>query len=62
MLQCLQTLAGRYSLTRTVHLAQSTQEVRVVKEARGMTPAEYLDSFIDLCLRGLLVSPPAPSN
>jgi 5-methylthioadenosine/S-adenosylhomocysteine deaminase len=25
-------------------LAQSTQEVRVVQEARGMTPAEYLDS------------------
>ena len=44
MLQRLQTLAGRYSLTRTVHLAQSTQEVRVVQEARGMTPAEYLDS------------------
>jgi 5-methylthioadenosine/S-adenosylhomocysteine deaminase len=39
MLQRLQTLAGRYSLTRTVHLAQSTQEVRVVQEARGMTPA-----------------------
>lgn len=44
MLQRLQTLAGRYSLTRTVHLAQSVQEVRVVQEARGMTPAEYLDS------------------
>src|SRR5438105_6931368 len=44
MLQRLQTLAGRYTLTRTVHLAQSVQEVRVVQEARGMTPAEYLDS------------------
>ncbi|HVO88205.1 MAG TPA: amidohydrolase family protein [Casimicrobiaceae bacterium] len=44
MLQQLRTLADRYGLTRTVHLAQSLQEVRVVREARGMTPAEYLDS------------------
>jgi 5-methylthioadenosine/S-adenosylhomocysteine deaminase len=44
MLQQLLSLASRYGLTRTAHLAQSEQEVRVVREARGMTPAEYLDS------------------
>jgi 5-methylthioadenosine/S-adenosylhomocysteine deaminase len=44
MLHKLLALAERHGLTRTVHLAQSLQEVRVVREARGMTPAEYLDS------------------
>ena len=45
MLGQLQTLAQRYGLTRTVHLAQSVQEVKVVREARGgRTPAEYLDA------------------
>lgn len=44
MLQRLKELANRYALTRTVHLAQSEQEVRVVRAARSMTPAEYLDS------------------
>jgi len=44
MLRQLQDLARRYDLTRTAHLAQSQQEVRVVHEARGgLTPAEYLD-------------------
>jgi 5-methylthioadenosine/S-adenosylhomocysteine deaminase len=44
MLDQLQQLARRYELTRTAHLAQSLQEVRVVGEARGgLTPAEYLD-------------------
>ncbi|HEY1328515.1 MAG TPA: amidohydrolase family protein [Casimicrobiaceae bacterium] len=45
MLGELMTLARRYGLTRTAHLAQSLQEVRVVAQARdGRTPAEYLDS------------------
>jgi len=45
MLSELKTLAQCYRLTRTVHLAQSMQEVKVVREARGgRTPAEYLDS------------------
>ena len=33
MLQQLRSLASRYGLTRTAHLAQSEQEVRVVREA-----------------------------
>lgn len=44
MLRQLNALAASHALTRTVHLAQSMQEVRAVREVRGMTPAEYLDS------------------
>lgn len=43
MLDQLQQLARKYGLTRTVHLAQSVEEIRAVKQAYGLTPAEYLD-------------------
>lgn len=43
MLGQLRQLAHKYGLTRTVHLAQSLDEVRAVKAAHGLTPAEYLD-------------------
>jgi 5-methylthioadenosine/S-adenosylhomocysteine deaminase len=43
MLAKLRELAGRYGLTRTCHLAQSTGEVAATKAAHGLTPAAYLD-------------------
>jgi len=43
MLARLLDLAGRHRLTRTVHLAQSPEEVRAVRAAHDLTPAEYLD-------------------
>ena len=43
MLRQLREIADKYGLTRTVHLAQSMDEVRVVREAHGLTPAGYLD-------------------
>jgi 5-methylthioadenosine/S-adenosylhomocysteine deaminase len=43
MLDRLMQLAGRYGLTRTVHLAQSMEEIQAVRAAYGTTPAEYLD-------------------
>jgi 5-methylthioadenosine/S-adenosylhomocysteine deaminase len=43
MLDQLNQLACRHGLTRTVHLAQSLDEVQAVKAAYGLTPAEYLD-------------------
>jgi 5-methylthioadenosine/S-adenosylhomocysteine deaminase len=43
MLDQLMQLASRHGLTRTVHLAQGQDEVRAVKTAYGLTPAEYLD-------------------
>src|SRR5260370_1250909 len=43
MLASLQSLAGKHSLTRTVHMAQSMGEVAAVQRAYGLTPAEYLD-------------------
>jgi 5-methylthioadenosine/S-adenosylhomocysteine deaminase len=43
MLDQLMQLARKHGLTRTVHLAQSVEEINVVKSAYGLTPAEYLD-------------------
>ncbi len=43
MLDQLMQIAGKYGLTRTVHLAQSVEEIAAVKAAHGLTPAEYLD-------------------
>lgn len=43
MLDQLMQLSRRYGLTRTVHLAQSVEEIRAVREQHGLTPAEYLD-------------------
>ncbi len=43
MLARLLELAHRHKLTRTVHLAQSMEEVRAVRAMRNATPAEYLD-------------------
>ncbi|WP_421995092.1 amidohydrolase family protein [Roseococcus sp.] len=43
MLDQLMQLARKHDLTRTVHLAQSTEEIDAVKAAYGLTPAEYLD-------------------
>ncbi len=43
MLASLQALAGRHGLTRTVHMAQSMDEVAAVQCAHGLTPAAYLD-------------------
>lgn len=44
MLHKLRELAATYGLTRTVHLAQSAQEVQAVAAMRdGLTPAGYLD-------------------
>ncbi|MBI3707972.1 MAG: amidohydrolase family protein [Proteobacteria bacterium] len=42
MLGELNALAARHKLTRTIHLAQSPEEMRQVKAAHGGTPAEYL--------------------
>eukprot|EP01031_Cornospumella_fuschlensis_P008895 gene8895-10940_t len=44
MLHKLSDLASKYGLTRTVHLAQSMEEVHAVAKMRdGLTPAGYLD-------------------
>lgn len=43
MLDQLMQLARKHDLTRTVHLAQSMEEIKAVKAAYGLTPAEYLD-------------------
>lgn len=43
MLDHLMQLARKHDLTRTVHLAQSVEEIKAVKAAYGLTPAEYLD-------------------
>lgn len=43
MLDQLMQLARKHDLTRTVHLAQSVEEIKAVKAAYGLTPAEYLD-------------------
>lgn len=43
MLHRLREIAEKHGLTRTVHLAQSVEEIRVVREAHGLTPAGYLD-------------------
>jgi 5-methylthioadenosine/S-adenosylhomocysteine deaminase len=43
MLGQLADLARKHGLTRTVHLAQSMEEVRAVRAAHNATPAEYLD-------------------
>lgn len=44
MLGELNDLARKHDLTRTVHLSQSPKEVTQVKDAHGMTSAEYLDA------------------
>ncbi len=43
MLAKLNELAGRHSLTRTVHLSQSPGEVTAVRASYGLTSAGYLD-------------------
>ena len=43
MLAQLHDLARRHGLTRTVHLAQSMEEVHAVRAMHAATPAEYLD-------------------
>jgi 5-methylthioadenosine/S-adenosylhomocysteine deaminase len=43
MLRELRELAEKRGLTRTVHLAQSMEEIRAVRAMRDATPAEYLD-------------------
>lgn len=43
MLDQIMQLARKHGLTRTVHLAQSVEEIRAVKDAYGLTPAQYLD-------------------
>lgn len=43
MLNQLIQLSHRHRLTRTIHLAQSMEEIRAVRAAHGLTPAEYLD-------------------
>ncbi|MBO1077270.1 amidohydrolase family protein [Roseomonas marmotae] len=43
MLDQLMQLSRKHGLTRTVHLAQSLDELDAVKAAYGLTPAEYLD-------------------
>ena len=42
MLEQLNTLAQKFGLTRTVHLAQSPGEVKQIRAAHDCTPAEYL--------------------
>ena len=42
MLEQLNTLARKFGLTRTVHLAQSPGEVKQIRAAHDCTPAEYL--------------------
>lgn len=41
-LEKLTDLARQHAMPRTIHLAQSVEEVRVVRETYGCTPAEYL--------------------
>ena len=41
-LQELTDLARQHGMPRTIHLAQSVEEIRVVREKYGCTPAEYL--------------------
>jgi 5-methylthioadenosine/S-adenosylhomocysteine deaminase len=43
MLDQLMQISRKHGLTRTVHLAQSMEEVQAVKAAHGLTPAGYLD-------------------
>ena len=43
MLAAVRDLAARHGLTRTIHLAQSADEVAAVRAAHGLTPAAYLD-------------------
>jgi 5-methylthioadenosine/S-adenosylhomocysteine deaminase len=42
MLRALSDLATKHRLTRTIHLAQSIEEINAVRAMRGCTPAEYL--------------------
>jgi 5-methylthioadenosine/S-adenosylhomocysteine deaminase len=42
MLRSLMQLSAKYKLTRTVHLAQSMEEVRAVRAMHDATPAGYL--------------------
>ncbi|HMR33116.1 MAG TPA: amidohydrolase family protein [Geminicoccaceae bacterium] len=44
MLGELDAMATRHGLTRTIHLAQSADEVKTDATLYGKTPAEYLDS------------------
>jgi 5-methylthioadenosine/S-adenosylhomocysteine deaminase len=41
-LEKLTELARQHAMPRTIHLAQSVEEVRVIREKYGCTPAEYL--------------------
>lgn len=41
-LRRLADLAHRHGMVRTIHLAQSAEEVRAVRERHGCTPAEYM--------------------
>ncbi len=41
-LEKLTDLAREHGMPRTIHLAQSVEEVRVIREKYGCTPAEYL--------------------
>ncbi|MBY0336647.1 MAG: amidohydrolase family protein [Acetobacteraceae bacterium] len=43
ILRQLMDLSAKHGLTRTVHLAQSIEEIRAVRAMRDATPAEYLD-------------------
>jgi len=43
MLRSLMDMSARHGLTRTIHLAQSNDEIRADREMYGKTPAEYLD-------------------
>ena len=45
MLEQLNLFAERYSLTRTVHLAQSLGEINQIRTAYDRTPAEYLGDY-----------------
>ncbi len=42
MLKALLDLAAKHRLTRTIHLAQGTDEIAAVRAMHGCTPAEYL--------------------
>ncbi len=41
-LERLTDLAREYDMPRTIHLAQSVEEIRVIRDKYGCTPAEYL--------------------
>lgn len=41
-LEKLTDLARQHAMPRTIHLAQSVEEIRVIREKYGCTPAEYL--------------------